>query len=1058
MDPSLRILHLEDDATDSVLVKETLEQGGLGCELTRVDTQSAFRAMLERGGFDLVLADHTLPSFDGISALRLATKRRPEMPFIFVSGTLDEEVAIESLKLGATDYVFKTKIARIVPSVQRALREAEERSRRAEAERALRASEARFRTFVDHATDAFFLHDDQMCILDVNSQACESLGRRREELIGLHPRDLDASLDEASIARLAERVAAGENLTFESLHRRKDGTVFPVEIRASQFQQGGRLFRLCLARDITERKRAEQGLIEMTERFRALAESSLVGVYLIQENRFRYVNPAMARMFGYTVEELVDRLGPADLAHPDDRAMVVGNIHRRVEGTVEEVRYEFRGLRKDGSVFPVEVHGRRLELGGRLGVMGALLDNTDRKRAEHDLRRSQTYLAEAQRLSHTGSFGWNSSTGEILWSDETYRMFELDRATPPTVQHVLLRTHPDDRAAVQATIDAAQREGQNFDLEQRLLMPDGSLKHLHVVAHAMTNDADQREFVGAVMDVTAQKRAEEESRAHLHFLESMERVNRAIQGTNDLEQMMGDVLDTALAIFDCDRTLIGTFSGEPEVTSFSVMAIRARPEFAGGLIPGLEYPVDEVLRMVPRTLRTASGPVQFGPGSDPPLPPQLVERFGVRSILSMPVQPKLDEPDRSYHISVGQCSHPRVWTPQEVRLFHEIGRRLGDALTTLLTLRNLRQSETRFRTLVDFAMDAFMLHRDDGTIVDVNRQACESLGYRHFAVDRDAAATQQTVARLDAGEVETFECHYRRKDGTLFPVEVRVRSLSWDGRRRSAISLSRDITDRKRADEERERLRKAREELARISRVTTMGEFAASLAHEIKQPIAAAIANADACIEWLAREDPDLEEARAAAARLAKDATRASEIINRVRSLYKKDATRRERVDVNEVIRETMGLLRNEATRHSVPMTATLAADLPALRGDRVQLQQVFMNLILNGIEAMKERPGALSIDSRRGPDGELLITVADEGVGLPVGKADEVFEAFFTTKPQGTGMGLTISRSIVEAHGGRLWATAGDVRGASVHISLPAAESGLAAQGDLSSERRSTM
>jgi PAS domain S-box-containing protein len=527
MDGPLRILHLEDDARDSTLIRELLEAGGFHCEMTRVDTQPAFCASLDRGGFNLIFADQTLPSFDGLSALRLAKERRPDVPFIFVSGTLDEEVAIESLKVGATDYIFKTKMSRIVPSVRRALREAEDRSRRAEAEQALRRSESylveaqrlsrtgsfgwhpasgtiywseetyrifgleqgtpptlelvvqrthpddraavqatiesaqrdgvdfehkyrllmpdgsvkhlhvvahavtddggrlefvgavmdvsereraeeglresedRFRTFVDHATDAFFLHNEELLVIDVNRQACASLGYSRAELIGMHPREFDVGLDEATMGLVADRVTAGESVTFESLHRRKDETVFPVEVRIGRFQRGGRLYGLSLVRDTTERKRTEVELSEMRERFRILAESSLTGIYLTEGTRFVYVNPAMAKTFGYTVEELVGGAGGSlDLTCPEDRHLVAENMRRRLDGEVDELRYEFRGLRKDGSVFPVEVHGRRIELGGKVGVLGTLIDNTERERASRLEQEQQSAIAaERTRLA-----------------------------------------------------------------------------------------------------------------------------------------------------------------------------------------------------------------------------------------------------------------------------------------------------------------------------------------------------------------------------------------------------------------------------------------------------------------------------------------------------------------------------------------------------------------------------------------------------------------------------------------------------------------------------------
>ena len=222
-------------------------------------------------------------------------------------------------------------------------------------------------------------------------------------------------------------------------------------------------------------------------------------------------------------------------------------------------------------------------------------------------------------------------------------------------------------------------------------------------------------------------------------------------------------------------------------------------------------------------------------------------------------------------------------------------------------------------------------------------------------------------------------------------------------------------------------MRQAKADLAHINRVTTMGELTASMAHEVNQPIAAAVTDANTCMRWLARDHPDLEEARAAAMRVVKDATRASEIISRIRLLFNKGTPERELVDVNEVIGEMIVLLRSEAIRYNISVRTELAADLPQVMGDRVQLQQVLMNLMINGIDAMKDVDGAreLAIQSQRAENEQLLVSVSDTGVGLPPQQADQIFNAFFTTKPHGTGMGLRISRSIVESHGGRLWAAA---------------------------------
>jgi len=518
MKSPLRILYLEDDPTDAELVQETFATDGIRCELTRVETEAAFVAALQNGSFDLILADYTLPSFDGLSALKIVQKDWPEVPLIFVSGTLGEELAIEALKIGATDYIVKTRLSRIVPSVKRALREAEER------------------------------------------------------------------------------------------------------------------------------------------------------VELLQ--------------------------------------------------------------------------------------------------AQEALQRNEAYLAEAQRLSHTGSFGWDFAGGRIYWSQETFRIFEYDPATEPTLELALSRTHPEDRILVRQAIDRIWRERKDFEFEQRLLMPDGSVKYLRVVGRPSKAESGGLEFVGAVTDITERKQAEEA-------------------------------------------------------------------------------------------------------------------------------------------------------------------------------------------------------------------------------------------------------------------------------------------------------LQKAQAELAHVSRVTTLGELTASIGHEINQPLAAVVNNANACLRWLSRDSPDIAEATEAIHRIVRDGKRASDVISRMRALFKKAPTAKERFDINEAIEEVVFLTRGEAQRNRVSMHVQLARDLPVIFGDRIQLQQVVLNLLINAIEAMSGMgagPRELWMISQRStkvssePEDEagehsppteadwthVLIAVRDSGPGLAPKSLDHLFDAFYTTKPKGLGMGLAISRSIIEAHGGRLQAAPNVGPGATFWFTLP--------------------
>jgi PAS domain S-box-containing protein len=325
--------------------------------------------------------------------------------------------------------------------------------------------------------------------------------------------------------------------------------------------------------------------------------------------------------------------------------------------------------------------------------------------------------------------------------------------------------------------------------------------------------------------------------------------------------------------------------------------------------------------------------------------------------------------------------------------------------------------------------------------------------YRIYGFDpeKGTSAWEEKVQRIHPEDRDKWQRAIDRAIGEKSDYEVEMRILLPDGTVKYVhtvghpvlnasgdvvqfVGTSMDISASKRAEE-------AQADLAHFSRVTTMGELTASLAHEVRQPIAAASTNASTCLRWLEGDTPNIEEARAAAKRIVKDAKRAGEIISRIRLLFKKGTPERELVDVNEVIREMIVLLRGEAMRYSIVVRTELAAGLPQVMGDRVQLQQVLMNLMINGIEAMKEVDGTheLAIRSQRVENEHLLVSVSDTGVGLPPKQTDQIFNAFFTTKPHGTGMGLRISRSILESHGGRLWAADNSPRGASFFLTLPA-------------------
>jgi PAS domain S-box-containing protein len=369
--------------------------------------------------------------------------------------------------------------------------------------------------------------------------------------------------------------------------------------------------------------------------------------------------------------------------------------------------------------------------------------------------------------------------------------------------------------------------------------------------------------------------------------------------------------------------------------------------------------------------------------------------------------------------------------------------------TDISERKRAEQATRLLAAIVESSHDAIVSKSLNGVITSWNKGAERLFGYAAeeavgqnitLIIPPERRDEERTIVeQLTRGErIDHFETVRMRKDGSLIDVSLTISPMKdASGRVVGASKLARDITERKRAEEA---LRQAQTDLAHASRLTTMGEFTASLAHEVKQPIAAIVTDANTCVRWITRDEPDLIEAREAAWRIVKDAKRASEIINRVRLLFKKGTPQRELVDVNEVAREMIVLLGDEASRHSISIRTELAEDLPHVIGDRVQLQQVLMNLIVNGVDAMHEVDGLreLTIKSQPAQNNELLLSVSDTGVGLPRHQVDEIFNAFFTTKTHGTGMGLHISRSIVESHGGRLWAANNSPHGARFCFTLP--------------------
>ena len=625
---------------------------------------------------------------------------------------------------------------------------------------------------------------------------------------------------------------------------------------------------------------------------------------------------------------------------------------------------------------------------------------------EEKLQRSEAYLAEAQRLSHTGSFGWRPSTGEILWSEETLRIFQYDRATKPTVELVLQRVHPDDAALVKETVERASQDGKDFEHEYRLVMPDGAVKHVHVVAHAERDELGEFEFVGAVMDTTEGKRAEKKLRRSEESLLEAQKLSHTGSWRHDVASGAVIVSPEIYRIHDIKL--------DDDASNTEFFFSRFHPEdrkrvvdlFERAELEKTEFQVDYRIVLPDGTIKhlhTIGHPILNESGD-------LVEFVGTAMDVTAAKQA-----EEALRRSEGYLADAQRLTGT------------GSWAWNVATRQGVYWSQENYRLL--------------GFDPEGGIPSDEVFYQRIHPEDRDKVRKETILERLDEGTHFDVDFRIVLPGGAIKYVRSTghpVRNISGD--LLEYVGTSIDVTERKRADEEHERLRQVQADLAHLSRVTTMGELTASLAHEIKQPISAAMTNAKTCLRWLGRDDPDIAEGREAAARMVKDVTRAADIISRISLLFKKGSLQQELVDVNEVIREMIVLLGSEANRYAISIRTELAEDLPKVMADRVQLQQVFMNLMLNGIDAMKGTTGEgeLTIKSEA-DDGQVLVSVSDTGVGLPPEQAEQIFKAFFTTKDNGTGMGLPISRSIIESHGGHLWATGASGRGATFQFTLPA-------------------
>jgi PAS domain S-box-containing protein len=1009
---SVRILLLEDDPSDAELIRELLTTH-FDCHTTRVQTRAEFTDALERDDFDLILSDYQLPSFDGVTALKLALGARPHLPFIFVSGAIGEETAVEMLKIGATDYVLKTRPAKLVLAVRRALSEAQDRAERQRAQEELRASEARFRTFVDQATDAFFLLDENSTVMDVNRQASDSLGYSREELIGKHRSDFDVGLDDVSVERLKQRIIARDALTFETHHRRKDGTSFPVEIRVSQFEQGGRRF-LCLVRDITERKRAEDELRASEERFRTLVQFSF-DVYWESDSQHRFTRQDFA-------EGLADAPAPGSeigktrwevpYLEPDEEAW---RKHRETLDAHLPFRdFELARPTPDGGKRYVSVSGLPVfdRMGRFIGYRGVGRHITERKVIELSLRQRERELREILETIPAMTVTVLPDASNVFIGKRFSDYSGLsEKAGQGSGWKACI--HSDDLDLHVSTWRSSLKSGDPIEIETRFRRADGEYRWF------LARAAPLRDEVGNILkwyevltDIEDRKRAEERLRESQNKLEAAQRTAHVGWWERDYTTGHVGLSDEVCRIFGVQPLELPEWhdlwlnlihpDDRPKAAEASAAAL-----LCGGPRYDLEYRVirpDGAVRIVHSqgdvTWDEAGRPIrQFGVLQDITELRKAENELRASEEVLRRIQAYLAEAQRLSHTGTlaFNATAPVYWSDESYRIWGlDPGHGLPDQETVLQRI-----------------------HPDDR--------------------ERIKAETDEALRQK-----RDFELEFRivLPDGTVKFIEATGHPLlAADGELVEVVATHVDVTERKRLEQERERLRQLETDLAHVNRVSMMGELTASLAHEILHPIATARNNARAAMRFLDMNPPNMAEVKEALACVVRDADRGKGIVDRIRDHIKKAPPRIDCFDLNEAIKEVIGMVHAPIEKNRVFVRTHLMQGVPSVRGDRVQLQQVMLNLILNAIEAMSSVEGGtreLSISTKQDHTSDILVAVQDSGPGVGPEHLEQVFAPFYTTKSSGIGMGLSICRSIIAAHGGRLWAEANRPRGTKFQFTVP--------------------
>ncbi|HXJ77799.1 MAG TPA: PAS domain S-box protein [Candidatus Methylomirabilis sp.] len=946
---------------------------------------------------------------------------------------------------------------------------------RARVEETLREQAA----LLDLTHDTVFARDMNDVITYWNRGAEELYGWSGSEVIGKTTHEVIKTIFPSPLPDIRRTLLATGRWEGQLVHTRRDGTQVVVASRwaLQRDERGHPVAILETNNDITEQRQAEEALRESEEQWRAVFENNPTMYFMVDAaGTILSVNPFGAEQLGYTIGELMGR-SVLDVFHVADRGDVRQNVAACLEQPGRAVNWEVRKIRKDGSMLWVRETARAMVLKGRAVVLVVCEDITERKGAEEERQARRWAVESMDRVNRAiqGTNDLQQMMSDVL--EATLAIFDCDRAwlefpcDPDATSHTvsMQRSRPefalvyytvgeelpvdpitaDVYRAVRASTDPvrfgpqaehplAPEQAKRLGIQSRMAMalyPKSDQPYLFGLSQCSyprvwtTQEALLFQEIGrrledALTSLSIFQRLRESERRYRHIFESTgvsiweEDFSRVKAAIDDLRSSgVQDVQAYAAAHpqFVRDAIAMVKISDVNEAT-VKLFGAKSKDELLTSLDRVFLPETERVFRE--ELIAVAEGRTHFG--SETVLQTLTGNRLTVLLTVTFPPPPR--RPDR--------------------------------VLVTVMDITERKEAEYLTAQVFESSPDRVNIIGTDYRFRRVNPV------FERFWGVAPSTGTGMHVA--DVVGIADFETRVKPSLDRCFLGED-VRWAGWmstpRGRQYSAITytplrpnterveailvIARDLTEHMLAVEA---LQRVQAELAHVTRVTTMGELASSIAHEVNQPLAAVITNGNAGLRWLASEPPNLERTRTCLTRIGRDAARASEIIARIRKLVKKSLPAEESLNVAEVIQEVLAMADAEARQQEVTMQAQCSIDLPPACGDRIQLQQVILNLVMNAIDAMKsvtDRPRELLIRCEEHEPGTILVAVRDSGIGVDPQGTDRIFDAFYTTKPDGLGMGLSISRSIVEAHGGRLWAVANDDHGATLQFTLPADRGG---------------